>query len=365
MEKNRSKGRNGEIDFLRFVFATVIVLFHYNATYCYGHFYNGAVGVEFFFLVSGVLMAKKADLLYKSTTTTPLRGNNIPEQTWEFLKGKVGVFYTYLLVCAAFQLIFRRILLEGWNLAVICREIIKSIPAFLMINMAGVYTSGEVEIGGSWYLSAMILGMLLIFPLLLLNYEWAAKIIMPIIGVFGLGYLYMSNEHIMVITGRAGIFYGGMLRGTGELAIGVCAYEIGKKLAQVSFTKLAEILLTILKFICYVVVLIFAYSAWEGKYDLFAFIFCAAGVTLSFSGVGWSLPDYPVTRWLGKVSLPVFLIHSVVKSLSVHLFGNEVENWLILVTLIVAYTVAVAIMYISDGIRAFMKKHKNIFIQTA
>lgn len=43
MEKNRSKGRNGEIDFLRFVFATVVVLFHFNATYHYGHFYNGAV----------------------------------------------------------------------------------------------------------------------------------------------------------------------------------------------------------------------------------------------------------------------------------------------------------------------------------
>ena len=365
MEKNRSKGRNGEIDFLRFVFATVVVLFHFNATYHYGHFYNGAVGVEFFFLVSGVLMARKADLLYKSAAPAPHRGNNIPEQTCEFLKGKLGVFYTYLLVCAVFQLIFRRILLERWNLAVTCREIIKSIPSFLMINMAGMYTNGGAEIGGSWYLSAMILGMLLLFPLLLLNYEWAAKIIMPIIGIFGLGYVYLSCAHIMAVDGRAGIFYGGMLRGTGELAIGVCAYEIGKKLAQISFSKLAEILLTLVKFICYAVVLVFAYSAWEGKYDLYAFIFCAAGVTLSFSGVGWSMPDYPVTRWLGKVSLPVFLIHSAVKGISVDLFGNEVDSWMWIATLAASYVIAVAVMYISDGIQAFMKKHKNIFIQTA
>lgn len=365
MEKNRSKGRNGEIDVLRFVFATVIVLFHFNATYHYGHFYNGAVGVEFFFLVSGVLMAKKAESLHKSAACTPPRGNNIPEQTWKFLKGKIGVFYTYLLVCALLQLIVRRILLEGWNLAVTCREIIKSIPAFLMINMAGMYTNGGAEIGGSWYLSAMILGMLLIFPLLLLNYEWTAKIIMPVIGIFGLGYLYLSCAHIMAVDGRAGIFYGGMLRAIGELAIGVFAYEISKKIAQISFTKLAEMLLTFLKFICYIVVLVFAYSAWEGKYDLYAFIFCAVGVTLSFSGVGWSLSDYPVTRWLGKVSLPVFLIHSAVKGISVDLFGNEVDSWMWIATLAASYVIAVAVMYISDGIRAFMKKHKNIFIQTA
>lgn len=268
-------------------------------------------------------------------------------------------------MCAVLQLIFRRILFERWNLAVTCREIIKSIPSLLMINMAGMYTSGGFEIGGSWYLSAMMLGMLLLFPLLLLNYEWAAKIIMPIVGIFGLGYLYLSCAHIMAVDGRAGIFYGGMLRATGELAIGVCAYEIGKKLTQVRFTKLAEILLTLLKVICYAVVLVFAYSAWEGKYDLFAFIFCAAGVTLSFSGVGWSLPDYPVTRWLGKVSLPVFLVHGVVKGVSIGLFGVEGNSSLWIGTIAASYAMAVVVMCVSDGIQAFMKKHKDILVQTA
>lgn len=56
------KQRNGKIEFLRFVFSMVVVLFHLNYVYfkdkllltdSISFFAYGYIGVEFFFLVTG------------------------------------------------------------------------------------------------------------------------------------------------------------------------------------------------------------------------------------------------------------------------------------------------------------------------
>ena len=49
--------RNGELDALRFVFMTMIVLLHFGT----GTFPFGNIGVEFFFTLSGLLMARHAE----------------------------------------------------------------------------------------------------------------------------------------------------------------------------------------------------------------------------------------------------------------------------------------------------------------
>ncbi len=53
--------KNGKIELLRFVFALTVVIFHLNVDW-YNHglqlMYHGNMGVEFFFLVSGFLMAR-------------------------------------------------------------------------------------------------------------------------------------------------------------------------------------------------------------------------------------------------------------------------------------------------------------------
>jgi len=54
------KKRNGEIEFLRFVFAVVVVIFHFNSSFNLNAFHWGRLGVEFFFMVTGVLLAMSA-----------------------------------------------------------------------------------------------------------------------------------------------------------------------------------------------------------------------------------------------------------------------------------------------------------------
>ena len=363
MEKNRSKGRNGEIDFLRFVFAMIIVVFHFNDIYSLGHFKAGAIGVEFFFLLSGVLMAKKAESLYKSAACVP-RSNNIPELTWSFLKAKVGTFYGYFIACALINLIVRRIILNGWSFLEICRAIIYDIPSFFMINMAGFSVYGGGVEATTWYLSVMILAFAILFPILLYNYEWAAKIILPIFAIFALGYMYMTCGRIREIDRTVGIFRGGMLRGLAEMSLGVLAWEISKKIKSIRFTAFSEWVLVLVKILSYAGIIVFGCSSLDKKNDIFAILLCTCGIALSFSEVGKTLPDSALSRWLGKISLPVYLIHVVVARISGTIFGYDVETHVIVLTLICSIVAAIVVMYATDAVMSWLKKHKNIFVRT-
>ena len=55
--------RNAALDLLKFIFAWVIVLFHANKYLPdqWGYFINGRLATEFFFLVSGCLMAATSE----------------------------------------------------------------------------------------------------------------------------------------------------------------------------------------------------------------------------------------------------------------------------------------------------------------
>lgn len=59
------KQRNGTIDFLKFIFAVIIVIFHGSQKLTDDSslqiFKSGRLGVEFFFLVSGYMMAASAE----------------------------------------------------------------------------------------------------------------------------------------------------------------------------------------------------------------------------------------------------------------------------------------------------------------
>lgn len=81
------KQRNGTVDFLKFIFAVLIVMFH-SKNLATGveesYFIGGSIGVDFFFLVSGFFLASSA--LKKPY----LNEKSLGEDTFEFMKHKIA-----------------------------------------------------------------------------------------------------------------------------------------------------------------------------------------------------------------------------------------------------------------------------------
>lgn len=234
MESNK----NGEIEFFRFVFAMCVLFVHFNGSYNFGRFVMGSIGVDFFFVVTGLLMAKNGKRL-------KIVRAEIPAYTYTYIFKKISVFYRYFIMTGIVQLIVA-ILIEKESFFNIVKDLFTSIPSYLFIKMGGYVYGSPLEVRVNWYLSAMILSILILYPILLFSYEWSTKIIFPIIGIFGLGILSINVKYIISVYEVVGI-YGGMIRGLCEIALGAWGYEIALQIGKCNFTKIGIILLSILE----------------------------------------------------------------------------------------------------------------------
>ena len=174
------KTRNGEIDFLRFIFMLIIVLLHLTEGICP----QGNISVEFFFTLSGFLMARHAERIAESGSMTT---DKIADETWVFLKGKVSSFYRYYFFSFVLVVLYNLILLHK-GLMTIIKNLFSSIPTLSLTFFALNYDTVSFYVGATWYLSAMLIAMLILYPILLRNYRFAVKIVFPLIAIFLLGY---------------------------------------------------------------------------------------------------------------------------------------------------------------------------------
>ena len=178
--------RNGEIDVLRFVFIIVILLCHFSSTFKTNYFIRGYMGNEFFFLVTGFLMAQKAFNL------KGLDISEIPSYTWNLIRNKVIVFYPYFLSAILVELVVRRVIILDGSYKTIFVEIYKIIPT-LSLTFTGITKHTGLYVGNTWFLSSMIIALFILYPIFLRNYEWASKYLAPVFCLFGLGYLDAVN----------------------------------------------------------------------------------------------------------------------------------------------------------------------------
>ena len=94
--------RNGFVDFLKFVFA-IIILFHHSVELFRGsntYFISGYIAVEFYFMVSGYLLAKKSEHSLTDNCSKSIYDENIKA----FIR-KVKSFFPYILVAALFSIV--------------------------------------------------------------------------------------------------------------------------------------------------------------------------------------------------------------------------------------------------------------------
>lgn len=82
------KQKNAYLELLRFIFAVLICLYHWGK----GHFRGAYVGVQFFFVLSGFMLAKS----YFDNLVT-LRKQNICENCVSFLKAKIIRYYPHFI----------------------------------------------------------------------------------------------------------------------------------------------------------------------------------------------------------------------------------------------------------------------------
>lgn len=355
--------RNGTIELWRFVFALLIV-------FCHGEllgagkllFPSGAIGVEFFFLVSGFLMAKSVEKM------PPLakEGHDLGRETLQYVGKKIKALCPNYYVAWIIAFTVYSIAQDKTAPLLLAQTFVKCIYELLFLTFSGLV---HLRMNGAvWYLHAMLLVMFILYPLLRKYYEFFVHVIAPVVAILFLGYMMKTFGHLRSPTDWLGWTYKGNFRAVAELCMGISLYPWSQKIKEIPLTKFSRVLVSIVEHGGYIGLLVCAARPKASNFDFLFLLFSAVAIMLSFSeqGVTFKLYQNQVSIWLGEFSLSLYLSHVFYAKQLSTLLPNLNGNHLIILYFVLAIGTALFVMYISKALKAWVpglgRRFKYLFV---
>ena len=347
------KNRNHEIEFWRFFFAVVVFLFHMNVLP------YGALGVDFFFLLTGILMMASIQKAIKETKA--------PRSTLDFVLHKVKAFYPELLLATVFTISVALIVCFISN-TIDTTFLIKAVKTFFNgvapIKMTGIMGSPGDYNGATWYLSSMIIGIIITYPLLV---RFGNHPLLFITGVFTCGYLCTVHGQLGYVYTHLGITYEGNLRAIGELLLGATCYQAINAFQKLNLTYLGSLLTTIVKYGCILAIIAISmqnHTKWHGVALLLALL--ALILIFSRHGIDTRLFQNKLCLFLGALSLPLYITHRITTTSLYDLISIRYSPPLWASTCIcfgLSLSASLLIMLFAASLRKNSSKIANLFIK--
>ncbi len=214
------------VDLLKFLLTIIIVIYHavkFDTETAGTFFPRGYVAVEVFFIISGILMAKNVQ-------KKGIENIDIGQETWLFLLRKVRGIIIPVYVAFIINFIIRHLILEqNWIKDVI--DLTLSVREVSFTYLGGV-NAGRFYNGPSWYISAMLLAMLILYPFLRKYFSLFSKIMAPLISLFGYAYINNNCENLNVAYHWLGFCMAGLLRAICGICLGIFCNAIIEELKK-------------------------------------------------------------------------------------------------------------------------------------
>lgn len=240
-----SKNKNGFIEFCRFIFMMSIVSHH--AMFLsdepgYIPLWGGYISVEFFFILTGYFLYDshfKADLGQK----TKDKQNSAIYQVYHKFKR----FYPYFFI--SWCTIFVMVHVESGNLSfhTLFWDFIFGIPQLLFLQCVGLAGVGNNYNSTMWFVSALLIGMLVVYPLICCCKKHFATAIAPALCLICYGNVMKISSSLGSVHDWAGPLQAGSLRAIGGLCLGsLCCYLV-KLVPSYRLTRLGDTVISFLQ----------------------------------------------------------------------------------------------------------------------
>lgn len=343
--------RNGEIDFWRFFFSLLIILWHMNlfAWLPSKYSFKGAsIGVEFFFIVSGYLMAKSS-LEYN---------NDIGTDTIKFILKKVSTIFPYYIFAFVLSIVAENSIIKT-DFVTFLKNIGYSVWELFFLRISGLKGDGiNMIVGGSWYLSAMFISMFILFPLIKKNRDLFINVIAPIIVIFTFGYFSQTRGNIKVELEFVGVVPLGLIRALAIISLGCICFAICERLRSLNFDLSGKVFLALVECLCFSSVIVHSYSLERGQIDFINILLLAIAITIVFSqkSIISNYFNSSIFYWLGKLSLALYLNHVCWIRVLNYLNMSYSSEILITLFLLLTFSSSIACIYTVEFMKETARK---------
>ena len=361
--------RNNLVELARFLFSILVVGYHIQMTFLgdgINFFENGALAVEFFFLISGYFLARSIEKISAKENYNPAL------ESCRFMGNKIkGILPTHLTAIIAVIVV---ILACNFNLANSGNIILNGLPSIFLVQMVGVWTEAYASalIVPEWYLSSMLLCMLFILPIALLLRKKIKKgilvipILLGVLGVIAVIYGLCTNWAFTTT-----FVYD--LRAWGEMCVGMFAYYLSTVIAKKDLKTVPSVTLKVVEMICYCAPIILGFvpisKSLEPVCMVVAVVCIFVAISITFAGKGVAVTNSKVNKalgYLGSLSLAIYLFHPVIITLLEYVGGLEIwAIYLIVfaVSIVSAVIFNIVVMLIKRLIKSIKsRKAENIEI---
>lgn len=343
--------RNGEIELWRFIVALIIVNFHSMALQsdcCI--FPYGRIGLEFFFVLSGYLLAGSA--LKHGHIAQGYGWCDIHRETGILIIRRIKSFFPELLVSSALACCFYYIAVHPDFVHFVQKVVSTMFGNACMLSMTGAFSDGLN--GATWYLSTLLICSAILYTIIL------RRGVSPLYFVMGwllFGVLYINSKTIV-----CGLYlapfgtYLGNVQGFAEMLIGASLYPVVQALKKATVEKSVAVVFTLVKWILCISFVCYAHFAnYLGRNAGFALCAVCGMIVLMFSEkcCDRKLYSHPLILFLGKFSLPLYLSHDFYCHYLTKLLPEDASlSMTVVVFYSLTFVTAYAVMKLGSLVRA-------------
>ena len=306
---------NGSIAIWKFIYCLMIIALHLGVLEAFRdtdiRFSGGSIGVEFFFLVSGFLLGKKA-LDVKDY-------DDLGIENRKYLFKRIKKLMGMTLIVFAFSYFF----FTSINKYAIFNRV-NFIWDILLLRNAGYEYRTLIYVG--WFTSVLVFVSLVLYPLVLKYKNKFLYILGPIIIFCAASFLAYNWKGSLAWDGE--YYFKCLLRGIFEMTLGVCLVPLADKIKKMDFTKSGIILISLIEIIGFSSILFIVNTeSSHQKYDYVMLLILAVCVALAFSEktISTHILSKQIIFYLEKLSFPMYLSQGLIISV----FANYInlENY--------------------------------------
>ena len=309
-----SKQRNNIIELGRFVYSLLVVGYHIQLSYdeedkSVDPFECGALAVEYYFFLSGYFLARSLEKLSLDNKMSFIK------KYYTFMKNKIKALLTVHFIA----IIAILIIIACCDKKNFVNKLLPGITSIFLVQMAVVY-HGNFEkalIVPEWYLSSMIICMLIMVPIFLafrklMKGVFVVLILLGVLAIFAVIFILITNMKLkpnMVFDMRA----------WGEMNLSMFSYYLSIYIEKQAYSNGVNILLKIVEIVAYctpVILGIIPISANNEPICMSITGACAfVAIFITFSKKGNIIKSEKanyIFGYLGSISLPIYIFHPVI-----------------------------------------------------